>query len=74
MGIYLNPGNENYRSTLKGRVFVDKTMMLARLNQYIEEGNKYICVSRPRRFGKTIASNTSRMFRWKKGIRWRAAY
>lgn len=57
MGIYLNPGNENYRDTLKGEIYVDKTMMLDTLNRFIERNNRYICVSRPRRFGKTIAQN-----------------
>ena len=32
-------------------------MLISQLNKFIDEGNQYICVSRPRRFGKTIASN-----------------
>ena len=57
MGIYLNPGNENFRSMISGDIYVDKTMMLEVTNRFIDKGNKYICVSRPRRFGKTMASN-----------------
>ena len=57
VGIYLNPGNENFRSMLRAPIYVDKTMMLKTLNAFIDRGNKYICVSRPRRFGKTIAQN-----------------
>ena len=57
MGIYLNPGNENYNETLCSNIYVDKTMMIEVINQFISQGNKYICVSRPRRFGKTIAQN-----------------
>lgn len=57
MGIYLNPGNENYKRSLASEIFVDKTEMLAKLNRFIETGNNYICVSRPRRFGKTVAQN-----------------
>lgn len=57
MGIYLNPGNENYREAMSARIFVDKTMMLDTLNQFMKQGNKYVCVSRPRRFGKTMAAN-----------------
>ena len=56
MGIYLNPGNENFRSMLKAPIYVDKTMMLKVLNEFIDRDNKYVCISRPRRFGKTIAS------------------
>ncbi len=55
MGIYLNPENENFRSYLSADIYVDKTMMMGVLNDYIDKGNKYICISRPRRFGKTIA-------------------
>ena len=57
MGIYLNPGNENYRSVLASGTYVDKSMMLSVLNEYMDTNNKYICISRPRRFGKTIAGN-----------------
>lgn len=57
MGIYLNPGNENFKLTLAAPIYVDKTMMIAEINRFIDQGNHYICVSRPRRFGKTIAGN-----------------
>ncbi len=57
MGIYLNPKNENFKGILKADIYVDKTGMLKVLNDFIDKENKYICVSRPRRFGKTIAQN-----------------
>lgn len=57
MGIYLNPDNENFREILRGDIYVDKTMMLDVLNRFMSKGNKYICVSRPRRFGKTVTQN-----------------
>jgi len=57
MGIYLNPGNENFKGTLKADIYVDKTMMIDVINRFIDKENKYICISRPRRFGKTIAGN-----------------
>lgn len=57
MGIYLNPNNENFRRTLSAPVYVDKTMMISVTNRFIDTGNNYICMSRPRRFGKTIAGN-----------------
>ncbi len=56
MGIHLNPGYENFRRTLAADIYVDKTMMLSVLNRFIDKGNNYVCISRPRRFGKTIAS------------------
>ena len=57
MGIYLNPSNENFRMTLAAPIYVDKTMMIRQTNQFMAEGNNYICVSRPRRFGKSIATD-----------------
>ena len=57
MGIYLNPDNTNFKEDTSARIYVDKTMMISVINRFIDEGNKYICVSRPRRFGKTMAGN-----------------
>ena len=57
MGIYLNPDNVNFASTLKRPIYVDKTMMISVVNHFMETDNTYICISRPRRFGKTIAGN-----------------
>ena len=56
MGIYFNPNNINFKMTVSSKIYVDKTSMLSVLNGYIGESNSFICVSRPRRFGKTIAS------------------
>ena len=57
MGIYLNPGNENFTEHIRAKIYVDKTMMIEVINKYMDESNKYICISRPRRFGKTITGN-----------------
>ena len=57
MGIYLNPGNENFRRASIGDLYVDKTMMIEVMNRFIGQANNYVCISRPRRFGKTIAGN-----------------
>ena len=67
MGIYLNPGFENFRRTLASGMYVDKTMMISEINRFIDTGKNYICVSRPRRFGKTIASNMLSSY-YSKGI------
>ena len=57
MGIYLNPGNDNFKETLNTDIYVDKTEMLDVLNKMLNTSDKYICMSRPRRFGKTITGN-----------------
>ena len=56
---FLNNGT-GYRlfmETFFQKTYVDKTMMIDTLCRYIVEGTKYICVTRPRRFGKTVAAN-----------------
>ncbi len=57
MGIYLNPNNENFERITRREIYVDKTMMISVINRFMETDNTYLCVSRPRRFGKTIAGN-----------------
>ena len=57
MGSYLNPSNANFLEILRMPIFVDKTPILSVINRFIDQCNKYICVARPRRFGKTIAAN-----------------
>ena len=56
MGIYLNPDNKGFKEILANKIYVDKTMLISELNKMIGTSNKYICVSRPRRFGKTFAT------------------
>ena len=56
MGFYINPGNENFRQILKD-VYIDKSGLIAVINQTIETNRRLSCVSRPRRFGKSFAAN-----------------
>ena len=56
MGIYLNPDNNGFKKVLAADIYVDKSMLISELNKFIDKGNQYVCVSRPRRFGKTIAT------------------
>ena len=57
MGIYLNPGDDEYRKAVNSKIYVDKTGMLSVINGYIDTEHRNICVSRPRRFGKSMAAN-----------------
>lgn len=57
MGIYLNLGNELLKRARKSEIFVDKSLMIAELNKLVDTENNYICISRPRRFGKSMAGN-----------------
>lgn len=56
MGIYLNPGNEGFQSALNSQIYVDKTDMLEYTNSVLDSEQRYICVSRPRRFGKSVTA------------------
>ncbi len=55
MGIYLNPGNDGFRQTRNGE-YVDKTGLIACINAVLDTNDKLTCISRPRRFGKTMAA------------------
>ena len=57
MGIYLNPGKVAYEKAVNTEIFVDKTKMLLFLNSVVKTKKGYISVSRPRRFGKTMAAD-----------------
>lgn len=57
MGIYLNPGADMFRQAINSEIYVDKTELLAYTNKVFGTERKYICVSRPRRFGKSMAAN-----------------
>lgn len=59
MGIYLNTEDAYfmYKSETMKPYFVDKSNMLKDLIPMVQEGNHFICVTRPRRFGKTIMAN-----------------
>lgn len=57
MGLYLNPDNEDFQQVLNSEIYVDKTELIAYTNSVLRTEQKYICVSRPRRFGKSMAAN-----------------
>ena len=57
MGIYLNPGKEAFEEAVNSKIYVDKTQMIPYINSVVKTRQKYVCVSRPRRFGKTMAAD-----------------
>lgn len=54
MGIYLNPGNRGFWKSIRSEIYVDKTGLIAYTNKYLNTREQFICVSRPRRFGKSM--------------------
>lgn len=49
----LNPGDSAFIHIIQSDIYIDKTEMISYINKYVNTSKKYICVSRPRRFGKT---------------------
>ena len=58
MGFYLNPGNKGFWESIRSKIYVDKTNVIACTNMLINTKEKFICVSRPRRFGKSMTLET----------------
>ena len=55
MGTYLNPGNSGFERIIKN-YYVDKTGMIDIINKRIDTTDSLLCVTRPRRFGKSYAA------------------
>ncbi|HBA47507.1 MAG TPA: AAA family ATPase [Lachnospiraceae bacterium] len=57
MGIYVNPGNNSFREAVNSKIYIDKTDLISYTNTCMGTLQKNLCVSRPRRFGKTMATD-----------------
>lgn len=59
MGLFLDSRTpyEAYRLTAAGKYFVDKTDLLAELIPALGSPERFFCITRPRRFGKSVMAN-----------------
>ncbi len=57
MGRYLNQGNEYFQKSVNSEIYIDKTGLIEYTNRVMNTQQGYVCVSRPRRFGKSMAAN-----------------
>lgn len=57
MGIYLNPGNNKFKRAVNSDIYVDKTELIKYTNSIVDTLQSCVCVSRPRRFGKSMAAD-----------------
>ena len=57
MGIYLNPDNSKFKDAVDKKIYVDKSLLIDQVWMYKERISKYLCVSRPRKFGKSTDAN-----------------
>lgn len=56
MGIFLNPGNAGFASSIRSNIYVDKTQLIEFTNSILRTEQRFVCISRPRRFGKSMAA------------------
>ncbi|MBN1049380.1 AAA family ATPase, partial [Clostridium botulinum] len=59
MNLYLNTDKplKNYNELFNEEYFVDKSLIIKLLNKKINTKSKYVCVTRPRRFGKSSVAD-----------------
>lgn len=57
MGIYLNPDSNRYERLCNSPIFVDKSLLIEYTNKTLNTSDNCICVTRPRRFGKSTDAN-----------------
>ncbi len=56
MGLYIDQGNFSFKQAVQDLIYVDKTNLIGHLNRMINTRRKFLCVTRPRRFGKSLAA------------------
>lgn len=57
MGRFVNPDNSAFQVALNSDIYVDKTGLIKYTNSAMDKDRAFICNSRPRRFGKSVAAN-----------------
>ena len=57
MGRFVNAKTSAFQDALNSKIYVDKTGLLEYTNSVIDTTEKFICNSRPRRFGKSITAD-----------------
>lgn len=55
MGLYINIGNDGFRAARNGE-YVDKSDLIEYVNNSLNSERQFFCVSRARRFGKSMAA------------------
>ena len=57
MGNFLNPASRNFRMNVQSQIYVDKSGLIEEINKLVDTQQRFVCVSRPRRFGKSMAAD-----------------
>lgn len=56
MGTFINRGNGSFARARRSQIYVDKTGFLNYTNSVLDTEQGFICISKPRRFGKTLTA------------------
>ena len=73
MGAYVNPSNDSLLMDINGDIYIDKSLIFTVLSKKFRSPGRFMCVSRPRRFGKTMVGNMISAF-YSKGADSRAIF
>ena len=59
MSVYLNTSSayKDFTMLRNDEFFVDKSCIIEQINKKISTKNRYLCITKPRRFGKTSLLN-----------------
>lgn len=55
MGLYINIRNDGFRAARNGE-YIDKSDLIEIVNMSLNSERQFMCVSRARRFGKSMAA------------------
>ena len=56
MGIYVNPDHASFKKAVESQIYIDKSGLIPILNGLLGTEQCYVCVSRARRFGKSVTA------------------
>ena len=51
MSFYLNKNNDQFKFALNSKIFIDKSNLISVTNEKLCSNDRFMCVTRPRRFG-----------------------
>lgn len=57
MGRFVNPDNSAFQNAVNGEIYIDKSGLIELTNRFLGTPQEFICNTRPRRFGKSMAAN-----------------
>ncbi len=57
MGINLNPDNAAFKKSVESEIYVNKSLLTTFTNKVMNTLQGNVCISRLRRFGKSMAAN-----------------